>query len=272
MNVAALLFSLTLLWSSFVENQKIYEWRGTGRSGIYNESGLLKVWPVEGPREIWSIENIGNGFGSPVVIDKNIYITGEIDSIAILFCFNLNGKKQWKTTLGREWVKTNPGSRSAPTVVDDLIYIGSGMGNLYCINRINGKIVWSKDLVMDFNGVLPMHGHSESPLIDGDKIFWTPGGIENNVVALNRITGKLIWSNKGFGERSGYNSPQIIRLSNRSIIATFSAYHLMGFDSETGKLLWSHEQKNFPLDKRTPGNGDTHANTILYENGSIYYA
>lgn len=271
MNVASLLFGLTLLWSNSTENQNIYEWRGKGRSGIYNESGLLKVWPVKGPREIWSVENIGNGFGSPVITEENIYITGEIDSMAILFCFNLNGKIEWQTTIGKEWTKSNPGSRSSPTIVDNLIYVGSGTGNLTCLDRSNGKIIWSKDLITDFSGVLPLHGHSESPLIYGNKVFWTPGGREYNVVALNRLTGKLIWSNKGFGERSGYNPPQIIRLSNRNIIATFSAYHLMGFDTETGKLLWSHEQKNFPLDKRTPGKGDTHANTVLYEEGSIYY-
>lgn len=272
MNNAALLITMILLWISSSKETNIYEWRGKDRSGIYQESHLLKIWPAEGPKEIWSIENIGNGFGSPVFADQNFYITGEIDSMAILYCFNLKGEKQWQTTLGREWMKSVPGSRSAPTIVDNLIYVGSGMGNLYCIDRAKGKIVWSKDLVNDFNGVLPLHGHSEAALINGEKVFWTPGGKENNVVALNRFTGKLIWANKGFGERSAYNSPKLIELPDRKIIVIFSAYHLMGFDIMTGKLLWSHEQTNFPLDKRTPGNGDTHSNTIQYDNGSIYYA
>jgi len=272
MNVITLLFTLTLLGTSSAENNNIHEWRGPDRSGIYNESNLLMIWPSEGPKEIWSVTGIGNGFGSSVFANENFYISGEIDSMAILFCYNLNGKKQWQTILGKEWVKSNPGSRSAPTIVDDKIYVGSGMGNLYCINRINGKVVWSKDLEKDFNGVLPLHGHSEAPLIEGDKVFWTPGGKVYNVVALNRFTGKLVWSNPGFGERSGYNSPKLINLPNRNIIITFSAYHLMGLDTETGKLLWSHEQTNFPLDKRTLGNGDTHANTVLYEDGSLYYA
>jgi hypothetical protein len=45
----------------------------------------------------------------------------------------------------------------------------------------------------------------------------------------------------------------------------------MGFDTKDGKLLWAHEQDNYPLDKRGPGYGDTHCNTVLYDNGSIYY-
>jgi outer membrane protein assembly factor BamB len=272
MNNIALFCLLAILWSSPSEKNKICQWRGKDRAGIYQETNLLKSWPAEGPKEIWTVENIGDGFVSPVFIDDRFFITGEIDSMSILFCFNLKGEKQWQTTLGKEWMKSYPGSRCAPTIVDDLVYVGTGTGNLYCVRKNNGKLVWSKDLVKDFNGVLPMHGYSEAPLIDGDKIFWTPGGKENNVVALNRFTGKLIWSNKGFGERSGYNSPKLIELPARNILVNFSAYHLMGFDTKTGRLLWAHEQDNYPVKDRIPGNGDTHSNTVLYENGSIYYA
>jgi hypothetical protein len=46
----------------------------------------------------------------------------------------------------------------------------------------------------------------------------------------------------------------------------------MGFDCESGELLWSHEQDNTPLEKREPGTGDTHGNTIIFSEGNIYYA
>ena len=273
MNNFAVLIALTLLLSAAPSEKVItYEWRGEDRKGIFNESNLLKSWPDEGPLEIWAIENIGNGFVSPIFTDDRFYITGEIDSMVILFCFNLKGEKQWQTTLGKEWMKSYPGSRSIPTIVDDLLYVGSGLGNLYCLNKSNGKLVWSKDLILDLKGILPLHGHSEAALISGEKIFWTTGGKVNNVVALNRFTGKMIWSNKGFGEASAYNPPKLIEHGGKSILVTFSSYHLMGFDTKDGKLLWSHEQDNYPPDKRAPGYGDTHCNTVLYDNGSIYYA
>ncbi len=272
MKNSLILIALIILLASFSGTSRIYEWRGTDREGIYNESNLLKTWPSEGPKKLWVINNIGNGFVSPVFAGENFYITGEADSLVTLFSFNLKGEKQWQITLGKEWMKSFPGSRSAPTIVDDLLYVGTGLGNLFCINRADGKIVWSKDLISDFNGALPLHGHSESALIQGEKIFWNTGGKDNNVVALNRFTGTLIWSNKGFGERSAYNSPKLIELPTRKILVTFSAYHLMGFDIATGNLLWSHEQDNYPPEKRLPGYGDTHCNTVLYDKGSIYYA
>ncbi|MCK4880778.1 MAG: PQQ-binding-like beta-propeller repeat protein, partial [Bacteroidales bacterium] len=53
---------------------------------------------------------------------------------------------------------------------------------------------------------------------------------------------------------------------------TFSAYHLMGLDAETGELLWWQEQESYPPEKRSLGYGDTHPNAVMYGDGSIYYA
>lgn len=251
--------------------EKVFEWHGPDRTGIYAETGLLKTWPEAGPKELWSIDGLGNGYGSPTFAGDRFYITGETDTICRLYCFDVKGNKIWQTLLGREWVKSCPGSRSAPTVTGDLVYTGTGMGNLFCLDKNSGKIVWSKDLARDFQGNLPLHGHSEAPLLLGDKIFWTAGGKIHNVVALNRFTGKLIWSNKGFGEVSAYNQARIINHSGMNILVTFSAYHLMGFNAETGDLLWSHEQDNYPVEKRGPGYGDTHCNTVIYENGTLWY-
>jgi outer membrane protein assembly factor BamB len=274
MNTLTLLLILNLIFSltPAPDRNALSEFRGKDRSGIYQEFNLLKAWPAEGPREIMTVENIGNGFVSPVFTDDGFFISGEIDSMCILFSFNLKGEKLWQTTLGKEWMAGGyPGSRCTPTIIDNLVYVGTGMGNLYCVDRKDGKVIWSKDLEDDFGGAAPLHGYSEAALIDENMVFWTPGGKVHNVVALNRFNGKLLWSNKGFGEVSAYNPGKLITLPSRKIFVTFSMYHLMGFDIKTGQLLWSHEQDNYPLEKRGPGYGDTHANSVIFENGNIWY-
>ena len=263
---------LALLWSCSSKNPSVVEWRGEDRNGIYYESNLMKVWPEEGPSELWFLEGIGSGYGSPVLEDGLIYITGAIDSMAYLHCLSTEGEIIWQSEFGKEWVVNFPGSRSAPTIVENLIYVGSGMGNLYCLEKTTGDVVWSKDFKGDFQGRLPRFGHSESAVVDGDRVFWTPGGKEHNVVAVNRFTGELIWSNPGFGERSAYHPPRVISLSEQKILVTFTAYHLMGLDVESGELIWSQEMEGMPLEERKPGKGDTHANTVLFEEGAIYYA
>ena len=266
------LFLLFALFISSCSRTKVYQWRGENRSGVYPDENLLKTWPEGGPRLLWAAEGIGNGYVSPTVTDDALFITGEIDSMANLFKFSRDGKLLWQIAYDKEWTRSFRGARSHVTVAGELLYVGPGMGNLFCFSTKTGEKIWSKKFTDDFQGQAPLHGHSEAPAIVGDKVFWTAGGLVHNMVALNRFSGEMIWTNKGFQERSSYNNPMVICLSKRKIVVTFSAYHLMGFDTETGQLLWSHEQTNVAPEKREPGHGDTHANTVLFDDGAVYYA
>lgn len=84
------------------------------------------------------------------------------------------------------------------------------------------------------HGRYTYHGHAESPLLVDDKVIIVPGGMDTNVVALNRISGSIEWICKGKGEIPGYNSPILIQLPARKIIITFTAYHMLGIDASNG--------------------------------------
>ncbi|MFC2128414.1 PQQ-binding-like beta-propeller repeat protein [Bacteroidota bacterium] len=258
--------------SSSGQEQKVYEWRGENRSGIYCETELLKVWPKDGPELVWEYEGIGNGYGSPIFTTDKMYILGEIDDLTYLFAFDLEGNLLWKKDFGKEWVKEYGGSNSTPTIVNDFIYMTSGLGNVNCLNRNSGEKIWSVDMINDLHGTFPLFRYSESLIIEDEKVFCIPGGKDTNVVALNRFTGDLIWLSKGKGERNAYNSPQIIKLYDRNVLVNFTAYELMGHDTKTGELLWVHNQNYVKPAKRVPGDDEAHGNTIIYEDGFIYYA
>lgn len=262
---------ILLVFSALANAQVMDQFRGEDRKGLYSETGLMKTWPVNGPQILWSVDFLGNGYGSPSFGPDRMYITGEHDSTAWLYCLDLNGKLIWKTSFGPEWVRSYPGSRSAPTVTKDYIYVSSGVGNIYCFDPHDGLVKWHRDLFKDFHGQPTLHGHAEAVLVDGDKVFFTPGGKDTNVVAMNRYTGAILWISRGRGERPGYNSPVLIRLPSRTLVAVFTAYELMGLDASNGDLLWFHVQDNLPIEKHDMGYGDTHSNSIWYEDGSIYY-
>ena len=253
---------LSVLFNLKTVAQEILEWRGADRTGIYTESNLLKIWPETGPTLLWENSEIGNGYGSPIITNKNIYILGEIDTICYLFALDLSGKQIWKAKVGPEWVLNYPGARTTPTLVNDLIYVSTGMGTIACFETTTGKEKWSINLIKDLHGRNTRFGFSESLLIEDNKVFCMPGGVDTNMVALDRFTGKIIWINKGLGQIPSYCSPLLIKLPNKNILVTFSQKALLGFDTKDGNLLWSHEQE---------GEGDVHVNTPLYENGFIYY-
>jgi outer membrane protein assembly factor BamB len=251
--------------------ETVYEWRGSNRSGIYNESNLLKSWPENGPLLLWETTGLGAGYGSPTVAGNRLFVMGTTDSTSLLYAFDLKGKQLHTTEIGEEWVVNFPGSRGTPTVSGNLVYTVTGKGDLSCVDARSGEIKWKKNFVVDFGGISPRFGFAESPLVDGERLYCVPGGSINNVVCLNRFTGDLIWTCEGKKERSGYNSAAMITVDSKKIVAAFSAYHLMGIDAEKGELLWVHEQINTPADKREPGVGDTHGNTVLYSKPMLYY-
>jgi outer membrane protein assembly factor BamB len=242
--------------------EQVSQWRGTDRSGVYNETGLLTKWPAEGPKLLWAIDSAGRGFGSTVFTEDQMFVNGEIDSISYLYAYNLNGKLLWKSAFGNEWVKNFPGSRSTPTVVGDLIYVCSGKGDIACFDKQTGTKKWSLNMISDLQGKINMFGYAESLLVNGDLVYCTPGGAENNIVALNRFTGKTVWTQKAKGELQAYNSPIVIKRGPLDLLLTFSEDCFLGLDGKTGQLLWTQPQDTA---------GNLHGNVPIVEGNDIIY-
>jgi len=260
--------SVLLLAGCTKMNQNTAQWRGVNRDGIYQESGLLKAWPAEGPKLLWETEVIGHGYGSPVVLGNTLYVNGEVDSISHLFAFDLNGKLQWKTPNGREFFGDGfsagfPGSRSTPTVYNGLVYVCSGLGRIACIDAKTGKEVWSKQMVADFGGALNYFGYCESLLADGNYVYCYPGGQESNVVCLDRLTGNVVWTSKALSQNAAFCSPMMITLPERKLFVTNSKDHMFALDAKDGKLLWSVKEDSLKFD-------DEYCNTPIYSDGYIY--
>ncbi len=253
---------LVLFIYSCNKKTEINQWRGDKRDGVYSETNLLKEWPEDGPELLWDYEGIGNGYGSPTVTSDKIFVSGELDSLSHLFAFDLEGNLLWESEYDSSWVKNFPGSRSAPTVVDNLVYVCSPMGEVVCFNAKDGSKVWSVNMIKDYQGVNTRFGFSQSLLVEGDKVFFAPGNTDNNVVALNRLTGEEVWVSKAKGEKPAFCSPIIIEYPTRNLLVTFSEFSLFALNTDNGEMIWVHDQDTM---------GDIHGNSPIFENGDLYY-
>jgi outer membrane protein assembly factor BamB len=259
------LFTLLVLiiscWSTISAQS---QWRGPNRDGIYPESNLLKKWPAEGPKMLWSFEGLGTGQGSVAVSKEMVYVTGIPDTLTsegFLFAFNTNGKMLWKKSYGKDWTGIFPGARSTPTVVNDLIYLENGNGSVICMKADNGEKVWSIDFFKELHADSVQFGYSESVLVDGDRLYCTPGGKVNNVVALNRFTGEKIWSGTGSKEQATYTSPILFNHNGHKLLVNLTASSIIGLNAENGEMYWKIHQ--FQDNK-------IHANTPLYFDGNLF--
>ncbi len=240
------------------------DWRGSNRDGIYHEKGLLKIWPDGGPELLWSAEGLGFGHSAVAAANQKVYVTGikdTLESMGTLFAFNLEGKLLWEKDYGKDFSLNFHGTRSTPVVVNNLIYIESGMGAVYCLNAQNGEEVWAVDFLENFDvDSVIQFGYSESVLIDGDNLICVPGGKENNVVALDRFTGEIRWSCSGNGEIASYNSPILIEHNGLRLVIAMSSNSIMGIDAGTGQMYWRTEQTQ---------RNKIHANTPLFADGKL---
>jgi outer membrane protein assembly factor BamB len=244
-----------------IADDNFSQWRGPDRDGKYPDKNLLKKWPSQGPELIWKATDLGEGFSSPAVTSQAVYVTGMIDGTGFLFAFDHKGKQIWRINYGPEWEDGHDGARTTPTVIKDKIYIMSGKGKAICLNSADGKIIWEVDLVKSFGARNLRWGMTESLLVDGDRIFCTPGGSKAMMVILDRFSGKTIQVIEGNGEMSAYCSPVIITHNNKRLIVTMTGESVVGIDAESGKYLWRQKHKT---------RYDINPNTPLYNQGYIY--
>lgn len=257
-----------ILNSSF--SQQIAQWNGPNRNGTFPETNLLKKWPIGGPAMILKIEGVGRGYSQPVVSNNIIYITGiKQDTMDVLSSYDLKGKLLWETIYGHSWSGTYPDSRSTPTIENNRIYLVSGMGEVVCLNLIDGKIIWSQNPFKDFKGKSRAWGIAESVLLTDKNAVSVIGGEVTAVVAYNKTDGALAWKTKSVGGARAYSSPILIERGGQKMIIAQASEYLMGINPENGEFIWTYKTIDHFKGKTDYGRGD-YTNTPLYYNGGIY--
>ena len=269
MKIIKLSLILLLILSGFIKAQKINEWRPENRTGVSAETGLMKSWPDGGPELLWSNLELAKGYSSPSFGENTIYITGLSETSDILYALDMKGKILWKTVMGRAWNGATPESRATPTVEGNKVYTCSGYGDLACIDGTTGEIIWSYKASELNKGTYGRWGIAEALLIDGDKIYYSPGGPETMTIALNKATGEILWKSVSINDKPGYISPILINYAGRKMIVNVSIGYVFGVDASNGEILWKvpHEQSSDPNMRRYELIKCT---TPLYNDGMVY--
>jgi outer membrane protein assembly factor BamB len=224
------------------------QWRGPQRNGISQETGLLKQWPAEGPKLLWQVNDIGDGYSTPAVVGTRIYLMSNrgFENEFVQALSTQDGKPIWTTRVGNVGGPTDfqyAKARSTPTVDGDFIYALSSDGDLACLEAKNGTIRWQKSIRKEFGGQPGFWAYAESPLVDGDVVVVTPGGAQATIVALNKNTGAVIWKSAvPGGDPAGYASAIVVQAAGRKQYVQFLSKGIVGVDAKTGEFLWRYAE------------------------------
>jgi outer membrane protein assembly factor BamB len=241
------------------------QWRGPERNGLSKDTGLIKQWPSSGPRQIWSISGLGDGYGSLAVKGDRIFVQGTRGGASVVFCLNRSdGKTVWSAALGAKVNQSEGnGPRSTPTIDDNRVYALTENGDLACLRALDGVPVWRKNILREFGGSNPGWLICESPLIDGDRVIVTPGGSGAGMVALDKMTGKEIWRAKDLSDGAGYASCIAADVGGVRTIMNFTSRAAVGVRASDGKLMWRES---------SPANRTANIATPVFADNKVFFS
>jgi len=225
-------------------------WRGTNRDGQSSETGLLQEWPAVGPRLVFKARGIGAGLSSVAVVGDRVYTMGDKDGTQQVFALNkADGRILWAARVGPPWDDDYGGPRGTPTVDGELLYAIGTEGDLVCLEAKSGKERWRKSLPRDFGGaMMSMWKFSESPLVDGDRLVFTPGARDAALVAVDKRTGQTLWKAAvpDLGPRgtdgAAYSSIVVSNAAGARQYVQLLGRGLVGIRASDGKFLWGYNR------------------------------
>jgi outer membrane protein assembly factor BamB len=162
----------------------------------------------------------------------------------------------WSDTRNLKWKTALPGAgASSPIVWGERVFVTCHTGevpglqrHLVCVNRRDGKILWSKTVAAaqdedEMGGRIGEHGYaSHTPATDGERVYAFLG--KSGVFAFD-FNGTQLWQT-GVGTGSNgkhWGSASSLMLYKNLVIVTASeeSHSIRALDSKTGREAWRAE-------------------------------
>jgi len=219
------------------------QWGGPHRNFISDTKGLATSWPATGPRRVWQRE-LGEGY-SAIAVERGTLFTmyRKGDNEVAVALDAATGKTIWEYSYAAPFapeydMSNGPGPHATPLVSGNLVFTSGATGKLHCLDKKTGKVLWSHDLIREFQGTVRVNGYSCSPIAYKDTVVMMVGGPSSSLVAFNRQNGSVVWKKHDF--RNSTSSPIIIDVDGLDQLVAFMWGDIVGVDPNNGNLLWSH--------------------------------
>jgi outer membrane protein assembly factor BamB len=215
--------------------------------------GLLFAYAVKTGQPLWRYDHGGlDNSSSPAVTNGIIYVGSDT-----LYALNAQSGKQLWTFKAGSFI-------SSPVVINGVLYFGTYNSYLYALNATTGTLLWSY--------------HSQgsnfgSPAVDNSMVYvtndsstialnaqtgteqWTfnvgastptvvngtvyIAGTDNNLYALNAITGKVLWKKAVSG--SAYEG---VAVASGALYVGTDHSNVDAFNALTGNSIWTFKAKS----------------------------
>lgn len=261
--IASTFFLLGICSVTLAADENWNQFRGPRGDGTSKATQLPVKFGEGSPEIVWKTPIPGRAWSSPVVWDKQIWVTNspEIHNLAegqtkldeplkfSALCFDLDSGKVvhelvlFEVDTPQFTHVTNSYGSPTPYIEQDRVYIHFGAYGTACLNTQTGKKIWERrDLPCDH-----FRGPGSSVAIYGDLLYLTMDGFDQQyITALNKLTGETVWKkdrNIDFGTTDGdakkaYSTPILIKVEGQEMLISPFAAATIAYNPKTGDPIW----------------------------------
>ena len=260
---------LLFLFTTWCSADDWPQWLGVNREPVWRETDIIDRFPENGPPLRWKAA-LGGGYSSPAIAGGRVFVMDRVAATEGLsdgellhegngprnknflrrklpgservVCLDENsGQRLWTheydcpyTTVALYAI----GPRCTPTVDDDRVYALGAEGHLFCLQARDGKVLWSKSFLDEYQLEMPEWGMAAHPLVDGDLLICVVGGKDATVVAFDKFSGKEVWRALS-ARQPGYCAPVIYEVHGERQLMIWDSDAVSGLDPRTGEVYWS---------------------------------
>ena len=261
------LFTLSVAFCATTLADNWPAWRGPTGNGLSTEKNLPTEWsPTK--NVAWKLELPGSAGASPVVWDKQIFLTSvNAGGDLLLMSVSTDGKELWKQVVasGNKDARGDEGNSASPSPVTDGKHVWSfmGEGTLGCYT-VDGKEVWKFNLQDRYGKFSIQFGMSSTPVLDDGVLYLQlihgegdPKTREACVVALDGATGAEVWkvdrpSDAEAENEHSYASPMMYQDGKTKLLLSHGADFIVAHDLKDGHEVWRCGGLNRRDDKVLP--------------------
>lgn len=212
---------------------------GPERNAIVREIKLARDWQAQPPRLVWR-KQVGAGWSAFAVFNNHAITQEQHGEHEAVVCYDLpTGARKWqhRDSTKFESPLVGNGPRATPTISDGRVYTFGATGRLNCLELSSGKLLWTRDVLVENAGENRQWGMSISPLVcDSLVLVSTAGRNDNALAAYHALTGARVWS--AGNEATAYSSPMLATIANASQVLIFHHAKLVAHAPANGARLW----------------------------------
>ena len=237
------------------------QWRGPDSNGSSAATGFPDS--CDPAKAKWTVALPGASHATPIVWDDRVFVTSPDPASKGLLAICVSardGKILWRQRLG-DAIKAPQNNGATPSPVTDGKHVCFlfGSGDLATLD-MDGKLLWSKNLVKSYGKLAIQFGYSSSPLLwNGTlyiqilrrpKPYSNPAEaaqpLESLIVAIDFLSGKELWqqvrkSTARDESCESYTTPVPLENKSRNELLIQGGDCLSGHDPATGHEFWRLE-------------------------------